>query len=116
MEQDSFVRIAERYGLGENATWDDIYAAFCNKINEGTAAIKAAKVALIAASPFLLLVLVWMHWLTIAIAIVVFLGVFILTFMVYGYANSEHAYHMLHHPEIKERARRDSLFGLSEED
>jgi hypothetical protein len=116
MEQDSFIRMAARYGLGENATWDEIYAAFCNKINEGTAAIKAARVALITASPFLLLMFVWMHWLTIAIAIVVFLGVFLAMFMGYGHENGEHAYHMLRHPEIKERARRDSLFGLSEDD
>lgn len=116
MERDRFVRMAERYGLGENATWDDIYAAFCNEISEGTAAIKATRVALIAASPFLLLMFVWMHWLTIAIAIVVFLAVFILMFMGYGHENSEHAYHMLLHPEIKERARRDSRFGLSEND
>jgi Flp pilus assembly protein TadB len=112
IDRDHFVRLAERYGLDDSANWDDIYSAFQRRIHEGRTALRAAKAALIGASLFLVVALIWFNWLTILIAILVFLVIFILMFFGYSHENSEHVYFMLGYSEIKERARRDGLFDL----
>ena len=111
-EFEKYVRLAERYGLDQNATWDDIYLAFRKKVDERRAAFLAIRAGLIGCSPFLLLMLVWFNWLTIGVATVVFLTVFILMFWGYGQQNSEHILHMLAYREIKERCQRDGVFGV----
>lgn len=115
LERENYVKLAEQYGLDPVATWDDVYLAFRSKIQEGRAAFRGAKAGLVCCSPFLLLVLFWFNWLTVAVAFAIFMVVFILMWGVYDYENSEHVYHMLRYPEIKERARRDGLFGLEDD-
>ena len=115
IDRDHYVRLAARYGLDQNASWDDVYLAFVHKIQEGRAASRAARAALIGASPFIVAALFWTNWLTIALVVVVLLIVFILMFFGYSHENSEHVYFMLGYKEIKERARRDGLFDLKED-
>lgn len=100
-----FRRLAESYGLEEDATWDDIYAADRWEYDERR---WIAKAALIAATPGAILLLVWMHWITIIIALVVFVALFLIIVICKGYIAGEHRHHMIHSfPEFKKRAERD---------
>ena len=65
-----FRRLAESYGLEEDATWDDVYAAFRRRYDQKWATITAAYYAAI---PGAILLLVWMHWITIIIALLILL-------------------------------------------
>jgi Flp pilus assembly protein TadB len=100
-----FRRLAESYGLEEDATWDDVYAADRRKYDEKRG---IAKAALYAAIPGAILFLVWMHWITIIIALVVFVALFHIIVYCKSYEWGEHRHHMIHSfPEFKKRAERD---------
>ena len=111
MERESHVRLAERYGLNENASWDDIYESFLSQIRERRAVLRAGKAGFIGCSPLLLFMYFWLNWFTLGLAIMVFLVVFVLFFWGYSHESSEHAKHMLKNPQIQKRAHRDKLFG-----
>lgn len=99
--------LAESFGLDKTASWDDIYAAWCGRGDEVRAAIKSA---LIASVPGALLLLLWMNWATIVIAVIIFVMLFAFLqwseMMVFAFINDE-VYHTF--PEIQRRAKRDGL-------
>ena len=101
-----FQLLAVSYGLDETASRDDIYAAWRRGWRDEVSA--GAKSALIGAVPGTLLLLVWTNWLTIAVAIIVFIPIF-LFFMyaemsAFGQINDE-VYRLV--PEIATLAKRD---------
>jgi hypothetical protein len=108
----SFRRLAESYGLEEDATWDDIYAAFRRRYDRKWATIWATiTAAYYAAIPGAILLLVWMHWITITIALVAFVAIFaifVIIDSVKGLKAGEVRRGMCDSfPEFKKRAERD---------
>lgn len=100
--------LALPYGLGPEATWDQIYKEW--KAEYGHLAM-AMKVVIYAGIPFALILLISVHWIAVAIAVLVFLAISLLVVLVHGFT-VEHEYYEvgLNNPELKELAEQGRIW------